>query len=47
MEQECACEICGYRPRAGDRRRVEVASGDEYVWVTHVICYDCGAEWVE
>ena len=36
-----ACEHCGYRIRATDRH--EVMDYD----VVHVICYQCGTEWVE
>ena len=51
MEQDCVCEKCGYRPRAGDRHEVifddttreRVATES----VLHVICYQCGYEWVE
>jgi len=35
------CELCGYRPRAKDAHWI-----DEWE-VLHVICYDCGHEWVE
>ncbi len=35
------CEHCGYRPRVADTIFIEEHQ------VFHVICYDCGKEWVE
>lgn len=35
------CPRCGYRPQKRDRSFIE-----EYdVW--HIVCYNCGKEWVE
>lgn len=47
-----ACDKCGYRPRLEDAHFVEVegrfsSSENEVQTLCHVICYDCGHEWVE
>lgn len=51
MEQDCVCDRCGYRPRAGDRYEVTfdntTKDGVDEISVLHVICYQCGYEWVE
>jgi len=41
---------CGYRPRKSDANEVEVGIDPHSgmpTHVLHVICYACGAEWVE
>jgi len=41
---------CGYRPRKSDSHEVIVGvdeSTNKATCVLHVICYACGAEWVE
>lgn len=35
------CDKCGYRPRLADSHYIVEHK------VLHVICYDCGNEWVE
>ena len=52
MVKASACDRCGYRPRRSDAQVVEVSipgqDGEEELHkVVHVICYDCGHEWVE
>lgn len=49
MAQASVCE-CGYHPRKSDCHEVIVAVDSETnkaTVVLHVICYACGAEWVE
>lgn len=49
MPPEFVCK-CGYRPRKSDASKVEVgidSETGESTYVLHVICYDCGSEWVE
>ena len=38
---EDVCPDCGYHPQKRDRSYIE----DYDVW--HVVCYNCGKEWVE
>ena len=49
MHKASACD-CGYRPRSEDCME-HVVGVDEITnkatIVLHVICYACGAEWVE
>lgn len=42
------CDHCGYRPRTRDCFTIKMneSEADEYS-VVHVICYNCGQEWVE
>ena len=51
MAQDCVCDKCGYRPKVGDRYEVTfdntTREGVDEIKVLHVICYNCGAEWVE
>lgn len=49
MAQDCVCDVCGYRPRVGDRHNVILDTGiDECgVEILYVRCYECGNEWVE
>jgi hypothetical protein len=49
MAQVSACDVCGYRPRVGDRHKVILDTGLDEVGETilYVRCYDCGNEWVE
>lgn len=35
------CDDCGYRPKWSDTKFIPEHK------VTHVICYNCGTEWVE
>ncbi len=39
--EDNSCSQCGYRPRSTDKMYIEEHD------VTHVICYQCGREWVE
>lgn len=43
------CDRCGYRPRRKDCVSIEVTDPQDGAdkTVVHVICYNCGAEWVE
>ena len=48
MAQASACDHCGYHPQLRDRNRVKMNAGTEYEYeIIHVICYNCGKEWVE
>lgn len=52
MAQDCVCDKCGYRPKVGDRYEVTFdntskKNGVDEIKVLHVICYQCGYEWVE
>lgn len=49
MAQDFACDVCGYRPRVGDRHEVILDRGfdQEGEIVYYVRCYECGNEWVE
>jgi predicted nucleic-acid-binding Zn-ribbon protein len=52
MAQTCVCDKCGYRPRATDQYEVTFdntskKNGVDEIIVLHVICYQCGYEWVE
>ena len=38
---QTVCEKCGFRPRWSDTNMIPEHG------VTHVICYECGHEWVE
>jgi len=42
------CDVCGYHPRLKDAHNVLMHEGrpDEFE-IIHVICYNCGHEWVE
>ena len=50
MAQASACD-CGYQPRNSDCHEMvvesRVGSQVDDIIVLHVICYSCGAEWVE
>ena len=48
MPPEFVCK-CGYRPRKSDAYEVKMNEGlPEYEYIIlHVICYNCGSEWVE
>ena len=48
MDNPSACD-CGYRPRKSDCHEVVVGMDEDGhdLHVLHVICYGCGAEWVE
>ena len=37
------CDVCGYRPRMKDGFNVKLEDQE----IIHVICYNCGHEWVE
>lgn len=39
--ETCTCAKCGFRPPWKDTMYIEEHE------VTHVICYNCGNEWVE
>ena len=48
MSQASACDVCGYRPRVGDKHEVLDEGLDQLeVKIIYVRCYDCGNEWVE
>ena len=42
------CDKCGYHPRESDKHTIVMNDGTEYSYdIIHVICYQCGYEWVE
>jgi DNA-directed RNA polymerase subunit M/transcription elongation factor TFIIS len=52
MVKASACDRCGYRPRTSDAQEIEVSIPDsddeeELQTIVHVVCYNCGHEWVE
>jgi hypothetical protein len=51
MALASVCETCGYHPRDEDCNVVDIgtdADGEPQIPnVLHVICYQCGSEWVE
>ena len=46
------CDVCGYHPRMKDAHNLTIGTNfsndcDETQDIVHVICYNCGHEWVE